>query len=62
VAELVELSWWDYLEAEAGSEAFRRLLVVGLSRNLVACRAEDANARTVGQVGLQLFRDLLTPG
>jgi 15-cis-phytoene desaturase len=62
VAELERLSWWDYMQADSRTEAFRRLLVVGLTRNLVASRAEDANARTVGQVGIQLIRDLLTPG
>jgi 15-cis-phytoene desaturase len=62
VAELEQESWWDYMQADSRSEAFRRLLVVGLTRNLVASRAEDANARTVGQVGIQLIRDLLTPG
>lgn len=62
VAELEKLSWWEYMQADTRTEAFRRLLVVGLTRNLVASRAEDANARTVGQVGIQLIRDLLTPG
>jgi 15-cis-phytoene desaturase len=62
VAELERLSWWDYMQADSRTEAFRRLLVVGLTRNLVASRAEAANARTVGQVGIQLIRDLLTPG
>lgn len=62
VVELERQSWWDYMLADSRTEAFRRLLVVGLTRNLVASRAEAANARTVGQVGIQLIRDLLTPG
>jgi uncharacterized protein with NAD-binding domain and iron-sulfur cluster len=62
VVELEQQSWWEYMQADTRTEAFRRLLVVGLTRNLVASRAEAANARTVGQVGIQLIRDLLTPG
>lgn len=62
VVELEHQSWWEYMQADTRTEAFRRLLVVGLTRNLVASRAEAANARTVGQVGIQLIRDLLTPG
>ncbi len=62
LAELEPETWWHFMDADARSEAFRRLLVVGLTRNLVASRAEAANARTVGQVGLQLLLDLITPG
>jgi len=62
VVELERMSWWEYMEADSRTEEFRRLLVIGLTRNLVASRAEAANARTVGQVGIQLIRDLLTPG
>ena len=42
------------------SQAFQHLLVVGVTRNLVASKAEKANARTVGQVGIQLLLDLVT--
>jgi uncharacterized protein with NAD-binding domain and iron-sulfur cluster len=60
VEELERLSWWEYVDASNRSEAFQRLLVIGLTRNLVASRAEKANARTVGQVGIQLLLDLVT--
>jgi uncharacterized protein with NAD-binding domain and iron-sulfur cluster len=60
VEVLERLSWWEYVDASNRSEAFQRLLVIGVTRNLVASRAEKANARTVGQVGIQLLLDLVT--
>ncbi len=60
IEELEKRSWWEYVDASNRSEAFRRLLVIGLTRNLVASKAEKANARTVGQVGIQLLIDLFT--
>ncbi|HEV8547791.1 MAG TPA: FAD-dependent oxidoreductase, partial [Polyangiaceae bacterium] len=58
--ELEKRAWWDYVDASNRSEAFQRLLVIGVTRNLVASKAEKANARTVGQVGIQLLIDLFT--
>ncbi len=62
MAELEPVSWWDYVEADSRTQVFRDLLVVGVTRNLVAAKADLANARTVGQVGIQFLRDLLIPG
>jgi hypothetical protein len=62
LAEHETTSWWRYVQADERSVAFRDLLVVGVTRNLVAAQAEHANARTVGLVALQLLRDLFTPG
>jgi len=60
IEELEKLAWWQYVDASNRSEAFQRLLVIGVTRNLVASKAEKANARTVGQVGIQLLIDLFT--
>ena len=60
IDELEKRAWWDYVDAGNRSEAFQRLLVIGVTRNLVASKAEKANARTVGQVGIQLLIDLFT--
>jgi uncharacterized protein with NAD-binding domain and iron-sulfur cluster len=62
LAEHEAMSWWKYVQADERSAAFRQLLVIGVTRNLVAAQAETANARTVGLVALQLLRDLFTPG
>ena len=60
IDELEKRAWWEYVDASNRSEAFQRLLVIGVTRNLVASKAEKANARTVGQVGIQLLIDLFT--
>lgn len=60
IDELEKRAWWDYVDASNRSDAFQRLLVIGVTRNLVASKAEKANARTVGQVGIQLLIDLFT--
>ena len=41
-------SWWDFVDADNRSEEYRRLLAVGVTRNLVAARAELASTRTIG--------------
>ena len=57
--ELETISWWDYLEADSQSESFQHLLAEGLSRSLVAARAQEASARTIGQVQVHLLSDIL---
>ena len=44
------------------SLAYRRYLVVGLTRSLVAMRAEEGSTRTVGVILWQLLQSVLTPG
>jgi len=49
------MSWWDYIDAEDFSDEYRKFLAVGLTRNLVAARAEEVNARTVGLILTQFL-------
>lgn len=58
---LESLSWWEFLQADQRSEAFQRVFAEGLSRSLVAARAREAGARTIGQVQVHLLHDLLDP-
>jgi uncharacterized protein with NAD-binding domain and iron-sulfur cluster len=60
--EYEKIGWWEYLEADRHSPAYRNLLVKGFTRSLVASKAELASARTVGNIYLQLLFDLLRPG
>ena len=53
------VSWWDFIDAENKSLNYRRYLARGLTRTLVAMRAEEGSARTVGYVLIQLLLDLL---
>lgn len=62
ITEYEQQSWWDFIGAGDRSEAYQRYLAIGLSRSLVACRAEEISARTGGQILLQLLFDMGTPG
>lgn len=57
LAELEKVSWWDYLQAGSKSQAFQDLLARGMTRTLVALRAEEGSTRTVGNTLLQLIMD-----
>ncbi|GAA2773102.1 hydroxysqualene dehydroxylase [Streptomyces showdoensis] len=39
--------WWEFLRAERMSYDYQRILAVGLTRNIVATKAEEASTRTV---------------
>lgn len=53
--EYERVGWWEYTGAEEHSEAYRRLLVDGLTRSLVASKARLASTRTVGTMFIQLL-------
>ncbi|MFJ5552694.1 FAD-dependent oxidoreductase [Streptomyces sp. NPDC093225] len=43
--------WWEFVRAERMSSEYRRILAVGITRNIVATKAEEASTRTVGTLG-----------
>jgi uncharacterized protein with NAD-binding domain and iron-sulfur cluster len=49
-----KVSWWDYTGAARRSPAFQKFLATGLTRTLVAARAEQISARTGGLILCQL--------
>jgi uncharacterized protein with NAD-binding domain and iron-sulfur cluster len=61
------LGWWQYLEADRFANkdgtvsAYQSLLVQGLTRTLVAARAETASTKTGGNVFLQLLYSMTNP-
>ena len=55
-------AWWDFVDAEHRSPAFRKLLADGLTRTLVAARAREISARTGGYILLQILFDLTRAG
>jgi uncharacterized protein with NAD-binding domain and iron-sulfur cluster len=55
-------SWWRYVRAEERSVAFRKFLADGLTRTLVAARAQEISARTGGLILAQLLFDLTRAG
>ena len=56
------IGWWEYTAADNFSQDYRDLLVNGLTRSLVAAKAQVASTRTVGTVFLQLLYTMISPG
>lgn len=55
------LSWWQFTQADRFSETYQHLLVEGLTRTLVAAKAETASTRTGGSIFLQLLFCMTDP-
>jgi len=62
LAEYEQTPWWTFIGAETRSKEYQTLLAQGLTRSLVAMRAQDGSTRTVGYILLQLLFGLLTLG
>jgi 15-cis-phytoene desaturase len=62
IAEYEQVPWWSFIEAPNRSSAYQTLLGKGLTRSLVAVRAQEGSTRTVGYTLLQLLFGLLTYG
>ncbi len=61
LAEYEGVPWWDFIQAPRMSSAYQVYLGQGLTRSLVAMRAEEGSTRTVGYILLQLFYGLISP-
>lgn len=59
--EYDHISWWDFIEAETKSKAYKDFLGRGITRSLVAMQAEISSARTIGNVYLQMMLGLAAP-
>jgi len=62
LAEYEKISWWDFIGAQGRSKPYQQLLAIGLTRTLVAAKAQEASARTGGDILLQLIFDMIEPG
>ena len=62
LAEYEQIPWWTFIGAAQRSAAYQTLLGKGLTRSLVAVRAQEGSTRTVGYTLLQLLFGLLTYG
>ncbi|MFE0606532.1 FAD-dependent oxidoreductase [Streptomyces sp. NPDC058892] len=54
--------WWEFTRAARMSYEYQRILAVGVTRNIVATKAEDASTRTVGTLGEAFVFNLLGRG
>jgi uncharacterized protein with NAD-binding domain and iron-sulfur cluster len=61
-SQLEQIAWWDFVQADKRSPAFRKFLADGVTRKLVACRAKLMSARTGGCILLQFLFDLARRG
>ena len=61
LAEYENIAWWDFIEAPRMSKAYQAYLGQGLTRSLVAMRAEESSTRTVGGTQLQLLYSFISP-
>lgn len=58
--EYEEVPWWTFIEAEKHSAVYQTLLGKGLTRSLVAVRAQEASTRTAGTTLAQLLYGLMS--
>ena len=61
LAEFENIAWWDFIAAARMSKDYQVYLGQGLTRSLVAMRAEESSTRTVGCTQLQLLYGLICP-
>lgn len=61
LGEYENISWWDFIAATRMSKTYQAYLGQGLTRSLVAMRAEESSTRTVGCTQLQLLYGLISP-
>ncbi|MGP8297694.1 hydroxysqualene dehydroxylase [Streptomyces inhibens] len=54
--------WWRYLRADEMSADYQRLLAIGMTRNIVATKAEIASTKTVATCGEAFLFNLLGRG
>jgi uncharacterized protein with NAD-binding domain and iron-sulfur cluster len=59
--EFENIAWWDFIAAPRMSKTYQAYLGQGLTRSLVAMRAEESSTRTVGVTQLQLLYGLISP-
>jgi len=62
LAEYEKIPWWDFIGAATRSKPYQQYLAEGLTRSLVAMKAEVGSTRTVGDILIQLMIDAVTPG
>ena len=53
--------WWDFIGAAERSEAYQRFLAIGMTRSLVALKAEVGNTKSLGYTLLKLLFDIADP-
>ncbi|HVZ73600.1 MAG TPA: FAD-dependent oxidoreductase [Polyangia bacterium] len=61
LAELENTTWFEFSGASGRSASFQDYFGVGSTRNLVASRSHEANARIIAEVSIQTWMPILFP-
>jgi uncharacterized protein with NAD-binding domain and iron-sulfur cluster len=61
LAEYEQIDWWRFIAADGKSHAYQLFCAVGLTRSLVALKAQEASTRTVGDILVQLLLGIYSP-
>lgn len=61
LAEYENIAWWDFIAAPRMSKSYQAYLGQGMTRSMVAMRAEESSTRTVAVTQLQLLYGLISP-
>ena len=56
------VSWWDFIKAEDKSQAYKKEIAAGLTRNVVAAKETVASTRTIGHMGEAFVWNILGRG
>jgi len=55
-------TWFDFVGAGTRNANYKKYLAEGLTRSLVAAKAQEASARTIGNIFIQLLLGMMEPG
>jgi geranylgeranyl pyrophosphate synthase/uncharacterized protein with NAD-binding domain and iron-sulfur cluster len=61
LAEYEKIPWWQFIDAGVHSIAYQKFLATGITRSLVAAKAQTASTRTIGNIFVQLLLDIIDP-
>lgn len=56
------INWWDFIEADSRSAAYRMYFGNGITRSLVAAKARRASTKTIGTIFVQIVFNIILPG
>src|SRR5262249_8235198 len=62
--EYDKIAWWQYVDAAnpKRSDDYRKYFAIGLTRTLVAAKADEVSIKTGGDILVQLMLNMATPG
>jgi uncharacterized protein with NAD-binding domain and iron-sulfur cluster len=61
-AELESVSWWDYMSAGDMSDAYKTVIINGLTQNFVAMDARYSSTKSVINILARMLNDFMTRG